>query len=163
VNITCDSQKTEQEKLLKEIKSKQVTSITTQNEIPEKKSNLYSQTLKTLWNARLQQIIAPFTLVIENPEKIDTTLLEQVVYNGTKQGLALILLSKQPSKLGPTILSQMTTTIIGKTSDSKYLKTLKTIMPQYVIRIPQLKQQQWIINTNSQKQITQIKTINHYT
>lgn len=163
VNITCNSQKIEQEKLLKEIKSKQVTSITTQNETPEKKSKLYSQTLKTLWNARLQQIIAPFTLVIENPEKIDTTLLEQVVYNGTKHGLALILLSKQPSKLGPTILSQMTTTIIGKTADSKYLKTLKTILPQYVRQIPQLKQQQWIINTNSQKQITQIETINLYT
>ena len=145
------------------VKPKQVTIVTAQNQTPENKNSLYSQTLKTLWNARLQQTIPPFTLVIENAEKLDTTTLEQVIYEGPKQGVALILVTKQPTQLGNSILSQMTTQIIGKTTDNNYLNRLKTIIPQHAPQIPQLRQKQWIINTNSQQQTTQITTRNTQT
>jgi DNA helicase HerA-like ATPase len=140
------------------VKPKQVTVITAQNQTPENKASFYSQTLKTLWNARLQETIPPFTLVIENAEKLDTNTLEQVVYEGPKHGVALILVTKQPTQLGNIILSQMSTQIIGKTTDNNYLNQLKTIIPQHAEQVPQLKPKQWIINTNSQQQTTQITT-----
>jgi len=163
VNSPADPQKTTPENLAKTIKPKQVTTITTQNVAPENKSSFYSQHLKTLWKSRLEETIPPFTLIIENAEKIDTTTLEQVVYEGTKYGIALILITKQPTKLGTNILAQMNTQIIGKTTDNNYINYLKTTLPQHATEITQLKQKEWIVNTNSQQQTTQITTRKRYT
>jgi hypothetical protein len=52
----------------------------------------------------------------------------------------------------------MNTQIIGKTADTTYLEQLKTVIPQYATKIPQLRQKEWIINTNSQQQTAQITT-----
>lgn len=160
VNITTTPQKTN---LTQAIKPKQVTIITSQSVPLENKGNFFSQYLKELWTARLEKTIPPFTLVIENAEKIDPETLEQAVYEGTKYGLALILITKQPKHLDTNILPQMTTQIIGKTTDINYLNQLKTTLPQHATKIPQLKQKEWIINTNSQQQTTQITARNRYT
>ena len=151
---------TKSEKLAKTIKQKQVTTLTSQNIEPEDKNSFYTQALKTLWKARLNETTPPFTLIIENAEKIELKTLEQVVYEGTKYGISLILISKQPSQLGINILSQMTTQIIGKTADSNYLIFLENTLPQQVTKITGLKQGEWIINTNSQQQTTQMTTRN---
>ena len=146
--------------LVKTIKPKQVTTLIPEKVNTENKNSFYAQALETLWKARLNETAPPFTLIIENAETIEPKKLEQVVYEGTKYGISLILISKQPSQLGTNILSQMTTQIIGKTADSNYLNYLKNILPQDVTKIPKLKQEEWIINTNSQQQTTQITTRN---
>jgi DNA helicase HerA-like ATPase len=150
-----DSQKTK-ENLTELIQQKQVTIITTKTS--EDKTNTYSKILSTLWNARTQKNLPPLTIVIENAEKLDPSTLEPVVYEGTKYDIALILISKQPTLLGKKILSQMGTQIIGRTRDSDYLSYLKTILPKHVTEIPQLKEKEWIINTNSQLATTKITT-----
>ena len=163
VNLIADSQKTTPENLVKTIKLKQVTTITTKKLSPKNKSNFYSEHLKTLWKARLEETIPPFTLIIENAEKIDKTTLEHVVYEGTRCGIALILITKQPTQLGTSILAQMNTQIIGKTTDNNYINYIKNTFVQYAKEIPQLKQGEWILNTNSQQQTTQITTRKRYT
>jgi hypothetical protein len=157
-NNTANQKTITKEKLMKLIQPKQVTTITAKKETPENKTTLYSHILSTLWEGRLKEPLPPFTLVIENAEKIDPIVLEEVVYEGTKYGLALIVISKQPTKLGRNILSQMNTQIIGKTTDSNYLNSLKDILPKHAAEIPQLKEKEWIINTNSQQQTTKITT-----
>ncbi|MFA5365207.1 MAG: DUF87 domain-containing protein [Candidatus Bathyarchaeia archaeon] len=151
------------ENITKSVKPKQATTVTAENQTPQNKTNFYSQALKTLWTARLDQKIPQFTLVIENPEKLDKNTLEEVVYEGSKHGVAVILVTKQPTQLGTNILAQMNNQIIGKTADSTYLEQLKTVIPQYAAKIPQLKQKEWIINTNNQQQTAQITTRTHTT
>ncbi len=145
------------------VKPKQVTTVTAENQTPENKTKFYTQALKTLWAARLEQKLATFTLVIENPEKLDKTILEEVAYEGPKHGVALILVTKTPTQLGTNILAQMNTQIIGKTADTIYLEQLETVIPQYAAKIPQLKQKEWIITTNSQQQTALITARTHAT
>ena len=149
----CDIQN-----LTKSIKQKQVTVFASQDTDPEKKSSFYTKALETIWNARLQETIPPLTLVIENPEKIEKQTLETVVDEGPKYGLALILVTKHPIQVGPNILSQMSTQIIGKTLDLEYLKYLKVLLPKFVAKIVNLPKNRWIVKTNNQQQTTQIKT-----
>ena len=135
--------------------------ITTKKIAPENKSKYYTKHLQTLWKARLEETIPPFTLIIENAEKISQPILQQVVYDGTKYGVALILISKQPTLIGANIINQMNTQIIGKTTDAMYLNYLKTIIPKQVTQITQLKQNQWIVTTNSQQPTTNITSRKH--
>lgn len=151
---------TDIENLTKAIKPKQVTIVVAQNSDPEKKNSFYSKALKTIWNARIQETIPPLTLVVENPEKIEKQTLEAVVDEGSKYGLALILVTKLPAQLGTSILAQMNTQIIGKTTDIEYLKILEVILPQYVAKIVGLQKDEWIINSNAQQQTLQITTKN---
>lgn len=151
------------EQLTNAAKPKQATILTAEKKTPENKTKFYSQALKTLWTARLDQKLSAFTLVIENPEKLDKTILEETVYEGPKHGVALILVTKQPTQLGTNILAQMNTQIIGKTLDTTYLEQLKTAIPQYAAQVPQLKQKEWIITTNSQQQTAQITARTHTT
>jgi DNA helicase HerA-like ATPase len=154
---------TDTENITNAVKPKQAVIVTPKKQAPENITHFYSQALKTLWTARLNQKVSSFTMVIEKPEKLDNDILKEVVYEGPKHGVALILVTKQPTQLGANILSQMNTQIIGKTLDTAYLNQLKTVIPQYAAKIPQLKQKEWIINTSSQQQTAQITTRTHTT
>lgn len=151
---------TDIENLTKTIKPKKVTLVVAKNNDPEKKNSFYTKALKTIWDARLQENIPALTLVVENPEKIEKQTLETVVDEGTKYGVALILVTKLPAQLGTSILAQMNTQIIGKTADIEYLNALKVILPQYVPQIVGLQKDEWIINSNGQQQTLQITTKN---
>ena len=138
------------------IKPKHVTTIKVQEKTQKNGWN-YSKILEKIWNLRIQQKIPKLTLMIENAEKIDSVLLELVTDEGIKNGLAMVLITKQPLKLGINIFSQINTYIIGKTLDANFLSYLKEIIPTYSHKIPKLSQKQWIINTNNQLQTTQIR------
>jgi hypothetical protein len=143
------------------IAQKQLTILTTKKGAAKNKISAYSQTLLAIWKARLEGTLPPLTVVIENAEAIDQAILEQVVYEGTKYGIALILVSKQPTQLNKNVIFQMNSQIIGKTIDYDYLKYLSNmLLPSQVEEITKLKQRQWIVNTDGQQQITKITAKN---
>lgn len=142
--------------ILSKIESKKIVVVTTKKLTPEKKRKIYSKYLQFLWNAKLEGKLPNFTLFIENPEKIDSVALEQIVYEGTKYGIAIILICKQPSALGTNIIVQMSTQIIGRTNDDKYLDYLLRISPKEATKITELQPNQWMVISDSQQPVSYV-------
>ncbi|WNZ29361.1 MAG: DUF87 domain-containing protein [Candidatus Bathyarchaeota archaeon] len=142
--------------IISKIESKKIVVVTTKNLTPEKKRKIYSKYLQFLWNAKLEGKIPNFTLFIENPEKIDSVALEQIVYEGTKYGIAIILICKQPSALGTNIIVQMSTQIIGRTNDDEYLDYLLRISPKEATKITELQPNQWMVISDSQQPVSYV-------
>jgi DNA helicase HerA-like ATPase len=142
----------------KAIKSNQITTLNAEGLTPEEKQNLYTHHLKNIWKARLEKTIPPLLLVVEDAETLKNETLEAIAYEGTKHGIALILIAKHPTELGGKILTQTTTQIMGRTTDKDDLDYLKNIAQEKAALLPQLKQGEWIINSLTTTQPTQIRT-----
>jgi len=141
----------------KAIKPNQITTLNAEGLTPEEKQNLYTHHLKNLWKARLEKTIPPLLLVIEDAENLKSETLEAIAYEGTKHGIALILIAKHPTELGGKILTQTTTQIMGRTTDKDDLDYLKNMAMEKAALLPQLKQGEWIINSTTTTQPTQIR------
>jgi DNA helicase HerA-like ATPase len=140
----------------KAIKPNQITTLNAEGLTPEEKQNLYTHYLKNIWKARLEKTIPPLLLVVEDAETLKNETLEAIAYEGTKHGIALILIAKHPTELGGKILTQTTTQIMGRTTDKDDLDYLKNMAQEKAALLPQLKQGQWIINNLATTQLIQI-------
>jgi DNA helicase HerA-like ATPase len=144
--------------LTKTIKPNQITTLNAEGLTSEEKQNLYTHYSKTLWKARLEKTIPPLLLVVEDAETLKNETLEAIAYEGTKHGIALILITKHPTELGGKILTQTATQIMGRTTDKDDLDYLKNMAQEKAPLLPQLKQGQWIINSINTTQPTQVHT-----
>ena len=142
----------------KTIKPNQITTLNAEGLTPEEKRNLYTHHLKTLWKARLEKTVPPLLLIIEDAETLKNETLEAIAYEGTKHGIALILIAKHPTELGAKILTQTNTHIMGRTTDKDDLDYLKNMAQEKAALLPQLKQGEWIINSTTTARPTQIRT-----
>jgi DNA helicase HerA-like ATPase len=154
--ITLNSDNTKD--LTQNIKTNQITILNTKNLNPEEKYKALTQQLKTLWKARLQKTARPFLLIVEDSEKLKNETLEAIAYEGTKYGIALILIAKHPAELGGKILSQTSTQITGRTTDKDDIEYLKNMTLEKTSRLPKLKQGEWIINGINSREPTEIIT-----
>jgi DNA helicase HerA-like ATPase len=154
--ITPNPDENPKDKLKNTIKPNQTTILNAESLTPEEKQKTLTQCLAVLWKARLEKTVPPFLLVIENAETLKNETLETIAYQGTKHGIALILIAKHPTELGAKILSQTSTQIMGRTTDKDDLDYLKNLAQEKTPLLPQLKQGQWIINTPDHTQPTQI-------
>jgi DNA helicase HerA-like ATPase len=143
--------------LTKSIKPNQITILNAEGLTLEEKKDLYTHYLKSIWKAKLEKTIPPLLLVVEDAETLKNGTLEAVAYEGTKHGVALILIAKHPIELGGKILTQTSTQIMGRTIDKDDLDYLKNLAQEKVALLPQLKQGEWIINSTSGIQPTQIR------
>jgi DNA helicase HerA-like ATPase len=144
--------------LTKTIKPNQITTLNAEGLTPEEKQNLYTHYLKNIWKARLEKTIPPLLLVVEDAETLKNETLEAMAYEGTKHGVALILIAKHPTEIGGKILTQTTTQIMGRVTDKDDLEYLKNMAMEKTALLPQLKQGEWIINSINTTQPTQIHT-----
>jgi DNA helicase HerA-like ATPase len=133
--------------LTKTIKPNQTTILNAEDITPEEKHNTLTQYLAALWKTRQEKTTPPFLLIIEDAETLKNQTLEALAYEGTKHGIALILIAKHPTELGGKILSQMTTQIMGRTTDKDDLDYFKNMAMEKTALLPQLKQGEWIINS----------------
>jgi hypothetical protein len=140
------------------IKTNQITTLNVENLTPKEKNQTLTHQLKTLWKTRLQENIPSFLLVIEDAEKLKNETLEEIAYEGTKHGIALLLIAKHPTELGGKILSQMSTQIIGRTTDKDDIEYLKNMTLEKTPHLPKLKQGEWIINGINTRQPTELIT-----
>jgi DNA helicase HerA-like ATPase len=154
--VTPNSDKTTKD-LTRAIKPNQITTLNAEGLTPEEKQNLYTHYLKNIWKARLEKTVPPLLLVVEDAETLKDETLEAMAYEGTKHGLALILIAKHPTELGGKTLTQTTTQIIGRTTDKDDIEYLKNMAMEKATLLPQLKQGEWIINSLTTTQPTQIR------
>jgi DNA helicase HerA-like ATPase len=142
--------------LTKTIKPNQITTLNAEGLTPEEKQGLYTHYLKNIWKARLEKTIPPILLVVEDAETLKNETLEAIAYEGTKHGVALILIAKHPTELEGKILTQTTTQIMGRTTDKDDLEYLKSMAQEKAALLPQLKQGEWIIDSLTTMQPTKI-------
>jgi DNA helicase HerA-like ATPase len=140
------------------IKNNQITILNAENLTPEEKHNALTHQIKTLWKARLNKTTPPFLLIVEDAENLKNDTLGAIAYEGTKHGIALILIAKHPAELGGKILSQTSTQIIGRTTDKDDIDDLKNMALEKTPRLPKLKQGEWIINGINTREPTEIIT-----
>ncbi len=145
-------------KLTKTIKTNQTTILNAEGLAPEEKHNTLTQYLTALWKARTEKAIPQLLLIIEDADTLKNETLETIAYHGSKNGVAMMLITKHPTALGGKILSQTTTQIIGRTTDKDDLDYLKNMAQDKTMLLPQLKQGQWVINAPDQPQPTQVST-----
>jgi len=140
------------------IRTNQITTLNTEHLTPKEKNQTLTQQLKTLWETRLQGTTPPFLLVVEDAEKLKNETLEAIAYEGTKHGIALLLIAKHPTELGGKILSQTSTQIIGRTTDKDDIEYLKNMTLEKTPHLPKLKQGEWIVNGINTREPTEIIT-----
>jgi DNA helicase HerA-like ATPase len=140
------------------IETNQITILNAEDLTPEEKQKALTHQMKILWKARLQKNTPPFLLIVEDAEKLKNETLEAIAYEGTKHGIALILIAKHPAELGGKILSQTSTQIIGRTTDKDDIDYLKNMTLEKTPHLPKLKQGEWIINGINTREPTEIIT-----
>ncbi len=146
-----------QEALTKEIKNGQIINLTSSAMTSEERKTSYEETLKLLLKLRLEEKIKPLLLVIEEAENLKGAILEQVISEGRKIGIAILLLTTHPSELGGKILSQTGTQIIGKTIDNQDIDFLTNIIGNSNY-LPTLMTNEWIINGINMNRPMKIRT-----
>jgi DNA helicase HerA-like ATPase len=143
------------------VKNNTITTLNAQNLPPNEKQATFANYLEALWNAKLQKNISPFLLIVENAETLKNQTLETIAYEGTKHGVALILIAKHPTELGGKILTQTNTQLMGRTNDKDDLDYLKNIAGEKATMLPQLKRGQWIISTGYTTRPIQVQVREH--
>ena len=137
--------KMDKDTLIKELKKGQTTIVNGFGLAPKEKKSFYIQFLQQLLNIRLEEIIKPIFLVIEESETLTGETLDQVISEGRKTGIFTCLLTTHPAQLGGNILSQMGTQIIGKTTNKENIGYLENIAGA-LNSLPNLTVGEWIVN-----------------
>jgi len=131
--------------IAKEIKKGQITILSGHGLTLQEKRSFYIESLQLLMKLRLEEKIKPLFLIIEEAENLKGETLDQVVAEGRKIGIFVLLLTTHPAELGGKILSQMGNQIIGKTTDKEDIEYL-TNMAGTTNALPSLALGEWIIN-----------------
>jgi hypothetical protein len=144
----CDEKvEAETKEALKEgVKPGQVTVIDAKGLPASERSNFFTCCAKALWLARIDGSVEPFVLVVENAEVVETETLGTIASEGRKMGVSLCLLSQHPAEMSRTVLSQMGTLFVGRTTDAGDLEYLRNMTGEKCALLPQLTTGEWIAN-----------------
>jgi DNA helicase HerA-like ATPase len=142
--------------LTNNVKPNQTTILNSKGAPPEERKNFFNYCIAALWNSRLKNTTKPFLLVAENAETLNRETLENITSEGTKTGVTTIIISKHPTEIGGKILSQTSTQIIGRTIDKNDIEYLENSTLEKTKQLPKLKTGQWIINSITMPQPTEI-------
>jgi len=135
--------KIDKESLAKEIKRGQIAILIGYGLAPKEKRLYYNEALQQLLKLRLEDKIKPLFLIIEEPENLIRETLDQVLSEGRKTGIFTCLLTTHPAQLGGSVLSQMGTQIIGKTTNKEDIEYLVN-MAGTSNTLPELTLGEWI-------------------
>jgi|GEM_PF-735096 hypothetical protein len=144
----CD-EKTEieiKDALMEGVKPEQVTVVDAKGLAAEERGSLFTCLIRSLWRARVDRSVEPFVLVIEDAEMVEAKTLRKVASEGRKAGVSLLLLSQHPAEISGTVLSQMGTQLMGRTTGAADLEHLKNTVGEKCALLPQLTTGEWIAN-----------------
>jgi DNA helicase HerA-like ATPase len=144
-NAIVVNSKMDKDSLAKELKRGQISILNGYGLTPKEKWSFYIEVLQMLLKLRLEDKIKPLFLIIEEPENLVGETLDQVVAEGRKTGIFTCLITTNPARLGGSVLSQMGTQIIGKTTNREDIEYL-TNMAGTLNTLPNLNLGEWIFN-----------------
>jgi DNA helicase HerA-like ATPase len=143
--IIVANSKMDIDSLAKETEKGQISILNGYGLSPKEKLSFFIEALQMLLKLRLEDKIKPLFLVIEESENLIGETLDQVVSEGRKTGIFTCLLTTHPAQLGGSILSQIGTQIIGKTTNKEDIGYLEN-MVDTSITLPDLTPGEWIFN-----------------
>jgi DNA helicase HerA-like ATPase len=146
--------KTSPESLLKQAEKSRILRVSARGLSMEEKRGVYTEFLKALLKAGLEDKIGPSLIVVEDAENLKGSTLEEAVVVGTKIQLAMCLLSTHPSELGGKILSNTSSQLIGRTVDREDTQFLKSLADEY--DVSRLSATEWVINGVSRSRAMKI-------
>jgi hypothetical protein len=144
-NAIVINPKMDKDSLYEEIKKCQVTILNGYEFTPKEKLTFYNEALQMLLKLRKEDKIRQIFLIMEEPENLMGETLDQVVSEGRKTGIFTCLLTTHPAQLGGSILSQIGTQIIGKTTNKEDIQYLEN-MAGPTNALADLALGEWIIN-----------------
>jgi DNA helicase HerA-like ATPase len=144
-NAIVVNSKINTETLANEIKKGQTTILNGHGLAPQEKRSFYIEALQTLLKLRSEDKIKQVFLIIEESENLIGETLNQIISEGRKTGIFTCLSSTHPSQLGGSILSQIGTQIIGKTTNKEDIQYLEN-MAGTTNTLPDLTLGEWIFN-----------------
>jgi DNA helicase HerA-like ATPase len=124
----------------------QVTVVNAEGLRADERGHFLTCCVKALSRARVNGALEPFVLVVDDAEAVEAGTLETVASEGRKMGVSLCLLLQHPAEMSGTILSQMSTQLIGRTTDTADLECLKNMAGDKCTVLPQLTVGEWIAN-----------------
>jgi DNA helicase HerA-like ATPase len=124
----------------------QVTVIDAKGLPADERGNLFTCCVRALWQTRADGSVGPFVLVVEDAEGVEAKTLRRIASEGRKVGVSLCLLSQNPTEMSGTVLSQMGTQMMGRTTDAEDLEHLRNMAGEKCALLPQLTTGEWIVN-----------------
>jgi DNA helicase HerA-like ATPase len=144
------------------VKPNQIAILNSKGLSFEERRSFHTCSLNALWNCRVDGSIAPFILVIEDAENIETNILEKIASEGRKLGVSMCLLSQNLTELSSRVLSQMGIQLVGRTVYSEQLGRLGSIAMENSVLLPQLRTGEWIINGITLRNPTKVYVRDRY-
>ncbi len=144
-STTALTSKIDKDSIAKAIKN-QLTILDASKLSAEERPSCYMDWLQQLLKYKSDAKIGPVIVIVEEAESLDRDKLNQVVAEGRKRGVFLILTASHPSDLGGKILSQMGNQIIGRTTDPTDIECLVNMSGTEKTSLSNLVLGEWIIN-----------------
>lgn len=152
------NEKNESEILAKEIKPGQITVLNCQGLMREERRRNYGRYLEALIKNRFDELIEPIFLVVEEAENLQSETLDRIVSDGRKNGVATCLITTHLAELGGTILSQMSTQIIGKIADKCDAEQFACINNGFGDAFSNLMAGEWIVSGVNRSRLLRVQT-----
>jgi DNA helicase HerA-like ATPase len=135
----------------KMVNKRLVTIIIMRGLPPEARTNLFTYIMACLYEARIENLIPPFFVVVEEAgnlasENKAVKLLQRISSEGVKNGVSMCLLSQHPAEMDRKVLSQTGMQIMGRTVFSRDIECLKDMAQEETYRLPNLRVGEWLIN-----------------
>jgi DNA helicase HerA-like ATPase len=139
----------------------QVTVIDASGLTLAERQRLFSSCVKELWDSRVEQRIEPFLLVADEAEAIERRRLERIASEGRKRGCMMCLLSQHPTQIDGSILSQVSTHVVGRITEPRDLDYFSKLFfePR---RLSALRRGEWLVNGITQKHQTKVLVRERY-
>lgn len=144
------------EELREFVRPHQVTVLDSRGLAAEDRRSFYTCCVRALWSDRVDGIIEPFVLVVEEAESLEAETLRTIASEGRKLGVSMCLLSQNPAKINGRVLSQMGMQFMGRTTDVNDLKYLGNMATEKSFLLPQLRTGEWIVNGITLRQPTRV-------
>jgi len=161
---TCDEKaESEIKDALREgVKPGHVTIVDAKGLGTDERGNLFTCFVRALWKARVEESLEPFVLMVEDAEAIEPKTLRRVASEGRKAGISLLLLSQHPTEISGTVLSQIGTQLMGRTTGAGNLEYLRNMVGEKSVLLPQLTAEEWIVNGTGMMRATKVFVRDRY-
>jgi hypothetical protein len=133
-------------RLSEDMKLNQVTIINSKGLRLAERQILFTGCIKALWSCRVEQMVEPFVLVVEEDKALENEMLKMIASEGRRTGVSMCLLSQHPAEIDDLVTSQMGTYILGRTTGGRDLECLQNLAGENASLLPQLRTGEWIVN-----------------
>jgi len=128
----------------KKIRAGQVAVFAADDLSFDEKRSCYTNILNLLVKSRRAKTIPPFLLVVEDAENLPLPAIQEAM--GSKNGIAIIVVSSHPAALGGKVLTNVGNQMVGRIMEPEDLAFLKNIVEGSDEQLQALRVGEWVIN-----------------